>query len=913
MKMSHLSNGVSRNQKRKARRLIQCAMVGAAVSLALYPGVSRADVNLSPYDGYDITQHADGGFPSPAGGYGDNNPGNSNWPPNTYVDYPDSYFTDQGIPLITVDTRTDDPNDNTTTSLRDALQQASASPNGAVIYFSNESVPITLDYANGPLVVSPGTTIYFHSHNFRMGEESGTGWPAGTNPLLKVAGKVVFFGTYNSPAYAEYPIEIDDGGEVDVYIPHVSGYSYGKVPETNILDIYGDGIFKENRYGRINNNFPNNPIKLHDTSTFEVGQQNTINSEMDLYDNSHFISNGGNTFFYFGHAGDGSQNVLTKDLNLYDSSNAVLGYKTTLNQNLNVGNLTPPVGDILAQTPTVRLLGPSTVNQNATFGSGSTIVASLNTPLTDASDNSYDNPSSEYPNKVPFYSGAAYDPNAIGNVRALLTVNGQLTVDDGSKLVIDSVNSNSLHVGDKYLVFTSANQSGLLNLNNNISTSLTPLTFSDLTQDSLNLNNYYVEVTGINFANSFDNATGGNKEQRSFFKYIRDIAPDNNLPGNVNATLLYLYNNLGSGPGYNYNIANSFLGDTYTAHAAQLYWNQQAFLNEITDHLGSKRDMNLGESTFSLAGGGLNNVQGQLSTLNRSLNTPSLGLASVLNANGNNGTGNSGVWADAYGGRVNTKDDNALGTPSWDGDTTGFAAGYTGGSEHFNYGVAVGHQKSNLSFNDRAASGDLEGYNAGLYASLNRKKSYLNGILSYSHFDNDASRTDGIGGDSSSFNSHGLAAKVEYGIRVHQTKTSDFTPYASLAWTKSERGSITENGTGAGLTLDSNSNSIETTQLGVRYNHRTFDKSGSLKGGIQAGVAWVHQFGDTDFPTTAHFTGAPGSFDIYNTPLSSNAAQVQLGAYGRIHNNVIGFVNYQGTFGGNEHVNSVTGGLGYQF
>jgi outer membrane autotransporter protein len=158
-----------------------------------------------------------------------------------------------------------------------------------------------------------------------------------------------------------------------------------------------------------------------------------------------------------------------------------------------------------------------------------------------------------------------------------------------------------------------------------------------------------------------------------------------------------------------------------------------------------------------------------------------------------------------------------------------------------------------------------------------------------------------------------LAANVEYGIHVRQTKTSDFTPYASLAWTKSERGSITENGTGAGLTLDSDSNSIETTLLGVRYNHRTYDKSGSLKGGIQAGVAWVHQFGDTDFPTSAHFTGAPGSFDIYNTPLSSDAAQVQLGAYGRIHNNVIGFLNYQGTFGGNVHVNSVTGGLGYQF
>ena len=439
------------------------------------------------------------------------------------------------------------------------------------------------------------------------------------------------------------------------------------------------------------------------------------------------------------------------------------------------------------------------------------------------------------------------------------------------------------------------------------------MTFSDLTLDGLNTNNYYVEVTGIDFANSFDDVTGGNREQRNFFNYIRDIAPENNLPGNVNATLLYLYNNLGSGPGYNYNVANSFLGDTYTAHAAQLYWNQKSFIDEVSDHLGNSRNMNSGESTFNLAGSGLNGVQSQLATLNQSLNNSRLGLAGVLNANGNNGLGNSGVWADAYGGRVNTKDDSGLGTPSWDGSTTGFAAGYTGGSDHFNYGVAVGHQKSDLSFNDRTASGNLEGYNAGLYASLNRKKSYLNGILSYSHFNNDATREDGIGTNTSSFKSHGLAAQVEYGMHVRQTKTSDFTPYASLMWSNNDRDSIIESGSGAGLTLDSNSNSTVTSQLGVRYNHRTYDKAGSLKGGIQAGVAWVHQFGDTDFPTNAHFTGAPGSFEIYNTPLSSNAAQVQLGAYGRLHNNVIGFVNYQGTFGSNEHVNSVTGGLGYQF
>jgi outer membrane autotransporter protein len=321
--------------------------------------------------------------------------------------------------------------------------------------------------------------------------------------------------------------------------------------------------------------------------------------------------------------------------------------------------------------------------------------------------------------------------------------------------------------------------------------------------------------------------------------------------------------------------------------------------------------MNSNQNSFNLAGSSFGNVQGKLLSLRQSLNTPV--FAGALNAKDSNGASNRGVWADAYGGRVKTDASDSIGSPDWDGSTTGFAAGYTGGNDHFNWGVAAGHQKSDLDFNDRNASGKIEGYNLGLYAALNHKKSYLNGILSYSHFDNDASRNDAIGDNSSSFNSHGLAAQLEYGIHVRQTKSSEFTPYASLLWTNSDIGDITEKGTGAGLSLDGDSNSVVTSQLGVRYNHRTFDKSNNLKGGLQAGVAWVHQFGDTDFPMTAQFTGTSGNWDIYNTPLSSNALQVQLGAYGRIHNNVIGFANYQGTFGDNEKVHTVTAGLGYQF
>jgi outer membrane autotransporter protein len=936
MKETHLLTDGSRSQKRKARRLIQCAMAGAALSLALYPSVSRADVNLSPYDNYDITQHTDGGFANPIPGYGFEDSETA----VPLTDFENGVYNGALYKLLTVDigTATNGSEDHTydtsldsqlngqnhSLSLRQALGIANHTGTPTIIYFNSggtDGAGITSNVennyllgTNGPIVIdNPNANILIKSHNYFVPEVASSGWPTpGPNAKIEInAGKVLFYATLESPAYAQFPISIGgsgsgtNSGQVEMFVTRNAGYTNGKQPIINILNMSSYGSFKGNRYIRFNFNLSGTPLTLHDNSQLEFGQHNTIYDDIDLYDQSTFVSNGGNTFFYYGNAGDGSQNVLNKDLNLYDSSNAVLGYKTTISGNLNVGTET---GD----TPTVRLLGPSTVAHNATFGSGSTIVASLNTPITDAGDNANATEKPGHP-KVPDYSDSAYNPDSVGNIRALLTVVGALTVNDGAKLVIDSVNSNSLHVGDKYLVFTSSNQSGLLNLNNNISTSLTPLTFSDLLNDPENTNNYYVEITGISFANSFDDVTGGNKEQRSFFNYVRDIAPEDDLPGNVNATLLYLYNNIGAGPDYNYNIANQFLGDSYTAHAAQLYWNQKAFIEEISSNLGNQRNMNSGQNSFNLAGSSFGNVQGKLFSLRQSLNTPALGFAGALNANGNNGVSNRGVWADAYGGRVNTDASDSIGSPDWDGSTTGFAAGYTGGSNHFNWGVAAGHQKSDLDFNDRDASGKIEGYNLGLYAALNHKKSYLNGILSYSHFDNDASRNDAIGDNSSSFKSHGLAAQLEYGIHVRQTKSSELTPYASLLWTNSDIGDITEEGTGAGLSLDGDSNSVVTSQLGVRYNHRTYDKSDNLKGGLQAGVAWVHQFGDTDFPMTAQFTGTTGNWNIYNTPLSSNALQVQLGAYGRIHNNVIGFANYQGTFGDNEKVHTVTAGLGYQF
>jgi uncharacterized protein with beta-barrel porin domain len=239
--------------------------------------------------------------------------------------------------------------------------------------------------------------------------------------------------------------------------------------------------------------------------------------------------------------------------------------------------------------------------------------------------------------------------------------------------------------------------------------------------------------------------------------------------------------------------------------------------------------------------------------------------------------------------------------------------GYTGygdtyGGTRFRWGAAVGHQESTLSFQDVNASGENAGYNAGLYAAWAGKSTFLNAVLGYGRYRNDAY---GASGDLH-FNTKAFSGSLELGTHISRSKSGDFTPYASLSLTHLKNED--DRDSGSGLTLNSGSSNVYSSALGMRYTRRMYDKSGGLKGGWEAGLAWLHQFGDTDFDAYAGYSAeVPGSFRVQTTPLDGNSVQVRLGAYGRIYHNLVGFAGYQGTFGSSQKVNAVNAGVGYQF
>jgi len=353
---------------------------------------------------------------------------------------------------------------------------------------------------------------------------------------------------------------------------------------------------------------------------------------------------------------------------------------------------------------------------------------------------------------------------------------------------------------------------------------------------------------------------------------------------------------------------NDGLPTNYSSFNTQTYWNQKSFVDSVLANLNNDSNMKGAAPSFAL--NQVSNAGGTAVQLAALRQATSPGFNRLNYADGNGGNSN-GVWATYNGNHQHTDGDSGIGSTDWSSSANGFTLGYTGGSDNFSWGAAVGHQKSTLNFNDLGANGEQRGWNSGLYASWKGKSTYLTGVLSYGNFDNDSSDSFG----DTSFKTKATSATLELGKHLGNSKSGGLTPYASVLWTRIKQEDVSLPGNPLGLTLKSGSNNVFATQLGVRFNHRMYDKNDTLKGGWQAGAAWLHQGGNTGLPVNASSTFAPGAgtFAVKNTPLAGNSLLVQLGAYGRIHGNLIGFAGYQGTFGSSQKINAVNAGVGYQF
>jgi len=421
----------------------------------------------------------------------------------------------------------------------------------------------------------------------------------------------------------------------------------------------------------------------------------------------------------------------------------------------------------------------------------------------------------------------------------------------------------------------------------------------------------------------------GTINQENFAEYLDKQAPAGGSEG-VNSDLNTLLNVLAQQTGQTGDLEplNSYLGDTYAAFDTAGYWHANRFANRVATHSLESRGTDWTQS-FALNGTeGIGGMSSQMSLVKQLTNArPVYGFVSTNTQvvdydSDDNDTRNNGLWADVSGVRLNNDGDSHLGSPDFSETTKSVTVGYQGGSRKFSWGVVGGYHDGNFNFNNRNADGDQSGWDLGLNALYQSESgTYVNGVLAYSRDSNSLSRTDGFGGtNKSDFGSHSLSAMVEVGKHIKRDNNVTYTPYISLLGVKYDRDGVTEDYSGSGpntgLEVNGASNSYLTSNLGIRIGKTYLDKNGDKKAGVMLGLSWMHQFSDTDMPVTAALqSGMPGTgtYTVYGTPLSKNALGVQLGGYGRLSRNVLGFLNYNGSFSSNQKVNSITAGIEYQF
>jgi len=482
----------------------------------------------------------------------------------------------------------------------------------------------------------------------------------------------------------------------------------------------------------------------------------------------------------------------------------------------------------------------------------------------------------------------------------------------GGANVILSGNS-TFSLGTAYNILHAGSLTG--SFNPTVSTGLSTLQAAIWQQNNQDV---YLEVT-----TQVSNLDGTINEE-NLADNLDDLSNNGPLPDDLNDLIIDLA--VQTGTDNSLAPLDPYLGDVYSTFDSLGYWQSNRFINRLISRLNEDGTNTNWARSFALNGAdGLNGVGSQMAMLRQLVTSqPNQIAANSANGgmwgNGDSAASNNGVWGAVYGDHLNTDTDSVLGSPDWSANNKGVALGYDISKNGVNYGLALGYHDANLDFSNRAADGDSDGWDFGLYAGREKNDWYANGALTYNTNSNSLSRTDGLGEHNSDFDSDSIAAMLEVGkhyvLGKRDQKQNTATPYLSLLAMHYSRDSLRESGSGVGLDVDDSSRNFFTTNLGVRFDHKFVDDAGNNKGGVMAGLSWIHQFGNTDMPVDSQFQGAPigsGTFRVYGTPLSKNALGLDLGGYGQLNKNLLGFLNYHGSFGGNEKLNSITAGVAYTF
>jgi outer membrane autotransporter protein len=238
------------------------------------------------------------------------------------------------------------------------------------------------------------------------------------------------------------------------------------------------------------------------------------------------------------------------------------------------------------------------------------------------------------------------------------------------------------------------------------------------------------------------------------------------------------------------------------------------------------------------------------------------------------------------------------GVQSFDGDASvGSADARTaaaGGAMGFDYqldptrlvGFAVGASDAHFSVAERATSGNVLGGHLGAYGVATSGALYATGVLGYSRFDNNTTRTiAGVGPSETatgSFASDLLGARLEIG-RSQALSGFTLTPFAAVQTATLWQRGFTETSTAGGgpgilgLTYQPRTTTSLPTFLGLQFDTRLALANGTVWSPFVR-AAWVHEF-MPDRAIAGSLVSVPGTlFAVEGARAWSDALKLNAGA-----------------------------------
>jgi outer membrane autotransporter protein len=280
------------------------------------------------------------------------------------------------------------------------------------------------------------------------------------------------------------------------------------------------------------------------------------------------------------------------------------------------------------------------------------------------------------------------------------------------------------------------------------------------------------------------------------------------------------------------------------------------------------------------------------------------------------------VWTGGFGGVQSFNGDASIGSA----DARSAAAG---GAMGFDYqvdptrlvGVAVGGSDSHFSVPDRATSGNLVGGHVGAYGLASWGALYAAGVLSYSRFDNEVTRTiAGVGPPETAtgrFASDLFGARLEVG-RSYALPWLNVTPFAAVQTATLWQRGFTETSAAdglpgiLGLSFQSQTTTSLPTFLGVQLDARWTLANGTVWSPFLR-AAWVHEF-NPDRSIANSFVSIPGTlFAVDGARAWSDALKVNAGTRVALNQYTSLFASFDGEFANSGHSYAGRGGIRFSW